>query len=260
MQTPVLYVNADRNGYDLFHSRIAAHVTDQDAMERFFLAPVFEDLPAPIEIEDIRQWVQDVREATGCADVWVIIDTIRNAFLAGKDAGAENDSTAMVGVLGPARQLAVQENVAVTCVHHNSRATDEYAGSSAIAGLVDTFIKVNRKEEDTTADVKISTLRGHYNELRVTRQTDGTLVAVKQSKTEDKDAQVVNVALAFGIGATIKEAMDRFNSTRDKKMLEDTFERRVADAFEEGMLGRMDDLKTAGRPAKRYRHLSVKGK
>jgi hypothetical protein len=227
---PIIYINADRNSYDLFARRIAVHVKGgDDWLNKYLFMPRLEKMPTPMPKDKIISYIKAVKRHTGCDKAWVIVDTIRSAFLSGHAAGGENDPTTMVNVITPLRQIALTENCAITIPHHCAKSSDSYAGTAAIAGMVDTFIQITRPMDSHVAELKIQTRRGINSRFFVEQNPDLSLVKIDGHNSEPE------VLAAFLKPCSIKEALVEINKG-DIKMSQATLYRRVKEFVEAGAL------------------------
>lgn len=93
------------------------------------------DFPKPLTIELLIANVEAIKAKTGSDKIIVIMDTLRSCF-----AGAvedENDAAGMAKILTPLRDLTAKHNICLFLIHHNSKAADDYSGSTAILSSVD---------------------------------------------------------------------------------------------------------------------------
>lgn len=253
----IVYLNVDRQAEDMFDQRIMPHVADFDNFNKWLHVVPTCSLPSVLTIGYLREVVASVRKKTKQQRVWLIVDTLRSGFMSKKEDGSENDSTAMVSILTPVRELAVKEKVAITVVHHNNKHADEYAGSAAIKGMVDAFIRVRREQDSTIATVNISTRRGEIYETKVSRATDGTLEPVHPSQDEDPlEAKVKTVAKSFGTGRTPQEASKYYTDLTSEVIPERTFTNYLAKGQKAGLLELLEE--PAGRRPGTYKFVGVR--
>ena len=217
LPTPVLYVNADRNSDDLFISRLTPHIKNEDECDKRFFITDIEKLDTPVEKLWLIQKIREIKELTKSETIWVVVDTIRSAFITGLEAGGENDSTSMVRILTFLRAIAVKEKVAITLMHHCNK-LDEFSGSTGIAGAVDTWFKIYRDEGSNIATCKLETRRkGQFAILQTERLNDGSI-----QKYERINEQHNHIRIIFGMcekGTTKNEIKERFEFT-DKQYKE----------------------------------------
>ncbi len=132
----VLYVDAE-NGEHEAHRRIHG-LSVQSGMFRYFEANGFDLKRQMVLLEElVKKHKPDV----------LILDSLRS-LAPGLD---ENDSMQAEAALRPLVRLAQQLNIAILILHHASRASGEYRGSTAIGAAVELGFTLSRIEDDPMA-------------------------------------------------------------------------------------------------------------
>lgn len=107
--------------------------------------PMMFRLDSPPDMQDLIGWLKRLKPKL------FFVDPLRNAH-----SVEENDSGGMIGLLQPLQQYAVRNDMAVVCVHHSKKISDEKGntrnarasdmrGSSALFGLADAVITQTKK-------------------------------------------------------------------------------------------------------------------
>lgn len=175
---PVCLVNADMNLNRIIVNKIKkVYPKDEDIMGlqgKFFCVDKFDTENG---IECLQRVKEVIEEKIGHAAPkgLFIVDTLRSAFLVGKDGQSENDSTTMTGILKPLRQLARETGWAIILLHHNSKGSDSYAGSAAILGCSDGYWTMRRPEGSSIATLMITDRYDNNLKVQITQKEDGNL-------------------------------------------------------------------------------------
>lgn len=179
---PVCLVNADMNLNRIIVGKIQkVYPEDEDIMalrDKFFCVNKF-DTENPIETLGNFKSIIEQKIGHEAPKGIFIVDTLRSAFLVGKEGQSENDSTTMTGILKPLRQLARETGWAIVLLHHNNKGTDSYAGSAAILGCSDGYWTMRRPEGSSIATLMITDRYDNNLKLQVSQSEDKKLSVTK---------------------------------------------------------------------------------
>lgn len=224
-RVPILFVNSDLTREKTVVNRIkrGLHSPEEEAaLADIFFFPQMSELPFPLTHEAVTAWVGEIREAAlecGAEHGLIIIDTFRSAFLMDGEKGAECDSTAMTRVLAPLRHLARELRWTILLLHHNSRGSNQYAGSAAIKGNTDGMWDLSRDEGAVIAELKVEQREGRVPKItyRLTDtglqvvsilDADGSGEAPKSKNAVDVAAICKHFSPDNTKGLTLKEALN----------------------------------------------------
>lgn len=216
-QTPVLYINSDRNRVRKTRDEIKKFlsVDGEGCYQDLFFAVNMDLMPDKFQTELLENLTKLVIQMLIDNGLWrgrllVIVDTFRSAFLCGAEQGAESDSTAMVTVLKPIKGLVKKLSASYLIVHHDPKHSSGAAGSGAIPGTTDQVWGYARDRGSDVAEFSIMTRDDDFPPFKVVRTADGMLevgddTAIKVMKAVAKqDTDEVMIAgicevMPFGI-------------------------------------------------------------
>ena len=169
-ESKVLFINSDLTPYDLVFERINQGVTNTVKLVKNFFAHKFDTLPSAMDTDYILKFIDNQ-----IPDVdWIIIDTLRTAFLSQAEKGTENDA-AIAKYIQPFRTLGKSKNKVVSFLHHNNRTHDTMAGSAVLQGLADSIWNCSREKNSNRVEVETQTRRGYTEKFIVVRDENGKL-------------------------------------------------------------------------------------
>jgi len=193
---PILFYDFDRSEKQRI-GRLCRYVKDESLLERHFFTVNWDVVSQPLTPTEL---LKDVSQPS-----LVIIDPFRTAFLTNSEAGAENDSALMSGILAPLKKVAHKTNSAVLVLHHNNRARDDYAGTAAIAGNTLAMWNYSRDEESASGILKIKTRDEVHKPISVQLTEDGM---VKVGKDDELVAFVSQFPESESAALTLEGVMD----------------------------------------------------
>jgi hypothetical protein len=152
--------------------------------------------PRPLKMDWIKATIGELKKVIGeIGEKGVmVIDTFRSAFAGAYES--EKDETDMTNILYPLQAVAKETGWCVIVLHHNAKYSNDYSGSTAIAGAMDFLWNWQANKETMEGKLIMSGVRGDKREdlvfqfsLRTQRNhfvgTAGELFAIKKEAEQD---------------------------------------------------------------------------
>ena len=214
LQTPVLYINTDRNRLRRTRQGIKQHIKHVDDYRTLFFMADETRLPETLKEPYIKECVKQVQEILIQRGLWrgrllVVVDTFRSAYLRGLEKGSEQDSTMMQTVLAPVKAYVRASGISFMILHHDPKYSSGAAGSNAMPGITDQLWGFERAKGSKTGTLNIITRDDEYDPLSVKKCDDGSLVipddmeekleaAKKKQETDEKEIVATCDVVPFG--------------------------------------------------------------
>jgi len=150
-RTPFIWLNADCAGEDFFldQAQKSWFPGVQDAFDEYFFDVHPDMLDKTVTPAFLAQCIAAAQSHLGIEQPGIlVVDTMRNAFLRGAGAGAENDPGIMAGILRPIRELTRKSGWTILLSHHSAKGSGTYSGSTAILASCDGELTLKRPSVD----------------------------------------------------------------------------------------------------------------
>ncbi|QDT54782.1 hypothetical protein Pan44_28200 [Caulifigura coniformis] len=187
-RTPFIWLNADCAGEDFFldQAQKSWFPGIQDAFDEYFFDVHPDTLNSTVTSSFLAQCISVAESHLGTHQPGVlVVDTMRNAFLRGAGAGAENDPGIMAGILRPIRELTRKSGWTILLSHHSAKGSGAYAGSTAILASCDGELTLKRSPVDINRIDFVVSIRGMApHSFKLMDTPDGLKVLAQNTGTK----------------------------------------------------------------------------